>query len=309
MATYSGPAARLLALCERGDQKQLLPLLQDSDILTTVLGTENIVLFPSPQFASVPQPFLILERMIAVAARGGYVELVSALLQFGQQHGVAPPYMVTTSVVRAALDQVANSLNLLLALQRVQPEVFSIRLPMGRHILETVCLGSENEPQARLLLLRHMMEMGFDPNMHLSRHGRERGVLLCNASRYASCEMVRCLLNHGAVIKKSNALRGAAKYGRIDVLEVLLQYGADLDESSERKDQDGPAGTAFHVAAANGQAEAARWLMTHGASPALENRDGNTPGDLLAGDNNELALLLGQGNYCGLQKECSTLNR
>jgi ankyrin repeat protein len=127
----------------------------------------------------------------------------------------------------------------------------------------------------------------------LPHHGDKHGVLLYKASRFACCEMVECLLQHGAIITKSKAQRGAARFGRVDVLEALSRYGADLNECSEAKDDDGPAGTALHVAAANSRAEAVRWLVKNGADSMLENCNGITPRDLLSGGNNEIALLLG----------------
>ncbi|KAF2256073.1 ankyrin [Trematosphaeria pertusa] len=288
MATYSAPAARLLTLCENGEHEQLLSLLQDNATLRTVFSREAVDNYPNTIFAGVTQEYLIFERMLAAASRGGQVDLLSALLDFGQRHGVAAPYMVTTGVVSAALHQVTDSLGLLLALQRVEPEVFSIRLPMGHHILETVCLGSKREPRVRLPLLRHMMDMGIDPNMRLYLHGNKPGVLLYKASRFACVEMVECLLQHGAIIAKSKAQRAAARFGRVDVLEALLRYGADLNECSEAKDMDGPAGAALHVAAANSQAEAVRWLVENGADSMQENCNRLTPRNLLSKEINKI---------------------
>ncbi|KAF2657956.1 ankyrin [Lophiostoma macrostomum CBS 122681] len=295
MATYSAPAALLLAFCKSGEQEEILALLQDNATLSTVFSRETVPRFPdtSGTFARITREYFILERMLAAAAGGGHVDLVSVLLNFGQQHGVAAPYMITTDVVSAALHQLRDTLDLLLAFQRVQPEVFSMRLPMGRHVLESVFLGVKLEPQARLRLLRHMMDMGFDPNLRLSHHSGQHGVLLYKASRLTYGEMVECMLQHGAIIAKSKAQRGAARFGRVDVLEVLLRYGADLNECSEVKDFDGPAGAALHVAAANGRAETVRWLVENGADPMMKNCDGLTPGDLLPGEDNEIALILG----------------
>jgi hypothetical protein len=90
MATYSAPAARLLTLCENGEHEQLFSLLQDNATLPTVLSNEAVAMYPRTSFDTVTQEYFILKRMLAAAARGGHVDLVSALLNFGLQLGVAP---------------------------------------------------------------------------------------------------------------------------------------------------------------------------------------------------------------------------
>ncbi|KAF2492264.1 hypothetical protein BU16DRAFT_593714 [Lophium mytilinum] len=217
---------------------------------------EAVVRWPEIVFPAVTQKYLILERMLAATARGGHVDLHSARLDFGQQLGVAAPYMITRNVVKTALHQVIDAFDLLLVLRRLQSEVFLTRMPMGHHILDTVCYGSKRD------------------------------------ARYACWEMVECLLQHGAIVAKSKAQRAAAWSGRVDVLKALLRYGADLNECFDKKDLDGPPGAALHVAAVLSHVEAVRRLVENGADPKLENCNGSTPGDLLSGDT-EIALLLG----------------
>lgn len=96
--------------------------------------------------------------------------------------------------------------------------------------------------------------------------------------------MVDYLLEWGAAIKGTGALRAAASKGRVDVMEILLRHRADLNEMEDTRDYDGPAGTALHVAAAHGHAEAVSWLTEKGADPTLRNCDGLTAEDLASRD-------------------------
>jgi ankyrin repeat protein len=56
------------------------------------------------------------------------------------------------------------------------------------------------------------------------------------------------------------ALRMACWYGRIEIVDYLLQQGVDV-ESRDPKDGD----SALHITAFNGHAEIARLLLRHGA--------------------------------------------
>jgi ankyrin repeat protein len=70
-------------------------------------------------------------------------------------------------------------------------------------------------------------------------------------------------LKHGFEIPGSGALHSAAELGALDVMRVLLQHGADLNELLGKpcilRREDGAllaSGTPMHFAAAGGQDEA-----------------------------------------------------
>lgn len=160
--TFSPEAVRLIALSRNGDQEQLFSLLQNEDMIRTALSSETINPGLNSRFK-----YFILERMVEAAAGGGHVDLLFALLAFGAQQGVGVPYMVTKNVLLAALihHQKPNLLELLLVLERVQPDIWTMRTYHGHHILETVCgMGLEKSKRA-MPLLRHMMKMGFNPKL------------------------------------------------------------------------------------------------------------------------------------------------
>jgi ankyrin repeat protein len=82
----------------------------------------------------------------------------------------------------------------------------------------------------RTLLIRFLLENGADPNRVSPPHSKGPGVYLQNACGHASLEVVELLLQHGAQIRQSGAMDEAGEKGRIDVLVMLLEHGADINE-------------------------------------------------------------------------------
>lgn len=290
MEGYSESAKQLVDLCEYGSYEQLVSVLQDTMVLQTVLSTE--VLQPNP-FSDAKEEFLILERMLEAAVRGEQFDHIDALLELGRRHGVAVPCLVTAWVVAAAIDRPDRTLDLFNVLETAHPDVWAITLPMGRQIIDRAWSTARLFPEARLALLRHLLARGIAPEqlvgrMELVRHSPLFQMVFWGAP----CEMFECLLEHGIVIARSDAQRAAARRGRVDVLEVLLRHGADLDERFERN-AIFPDGTALHAAVAAGQMPAVKWLVANGADTTLRNSDGATPGDLLpANCDEDIAQLL-----------------
>ncbi|KAF2468325.1 ankyrin [Lindgomyces ingoldianus] len=287
MATSSPSSKHLITLCKNGECKQLLSELQQPATSQVALSDEYVVI--DPDVGRLQKQFN-LQRMLEAAARAGHADTVELLVRFGQQHGVAVSNLVTPLIICDALSH-ENSLQVLLKFHAVEPDVFSLRLPLGGSILGAACGGgpnSERIPRKKYLgLVRHLMGIGYNPNANLLTHPDTPGYLLYVACWQACREIVECLLEHGAVITGSEATRVAANRGRIDILEVLLQYGANLNECFTQEGINGPPGTALHAAVASRQVATVEWLLQHGADASLRNIEGKTAGDLLPTDSDE----------------------
>ncbi|ETP47856.1 hypothetical protein F442_06267 [Phytophthora nicotianae P10297] len=77
----------------------------------------------------------------------------------------------------------------------------------------------------------------------------------------------------------------AAYYGRVDFIELLLTRNVDVNALCSREN------SPLHYAAAQSRDEAVKFLVNHGANPALRNRSGRTPYDVAKGDNIRQYLL------------------
>lgn len=70
----------------------------------------------------------------------------------------------------------------------------------------------------------------------------------------------------------------AAYHGRVNVLQLLLARGVDVNRSGPRDN------TPLHLAASQSHEDAVRFLIDSGANPAVRNRAGRTPYDVAKGD-------------------------
>ena len=83
-------------------------------------------------------------------------------------------------------------------------------------------------------------------------------------------ELVKLLLDHGAIIG-TTFLSAAAGRGDVDIAEILIAHGADVNA----KDSGG--NTALHAAAWDGRDEVVKLLLSKGAEADAKRSDGLTP--------------------------------
>lgn len=85
------------------------------------------------------------------------------------------------------------------------------------------------------------------------------------------------------------ALHEAVLTGNLDVVKLLIKYGADVHQ----RDEDG--WTPLHMACSDGYPEIARYLLAMGASTEAENESGEKPADLIDPECEGLAKLFESG--------------
>lgn len=85
------------------------------------------------------------------------------------------------------------------------------------------------------------------------------------------------------------ALHEAVLTGNLEVVKLLVKYGADVHQ----RDEDG--WTPLHMACSDGYPEIARYLLSKGASTEVENESGEKPADLIDPDCKELVKLFEAG--------------
>ena len=138
---------------------------------------------------------------------------------------------------------------------------------------------------------------GADPNANLVD---EHMSILAAVAEQASVGMARLLLKHGARLRGSGAIVMAAEAGKLEMVSMLLEEGADVNEvgiehpTDPRFKED--MGTALHRAVAEGHEEVVRFLLEHGAVVSLEDPMGRTSLALAKDKGNDViySLLLEQ---------------
>ncbi|KAF7223719.1 protein phosphatase 1 regulatory subunit 27b [Nothobranchius furzeri] len=83
------------------------------------------------------------------------------------------------------------------------------------------------------------------------------------------------------------AIHEAVLSGNLECVKLLVHYGADIHQ----RDEEG--WTPLHMACSDGFPHIARYLLSLGADPELENNCGEKPADLIDADNKELLELFG----------------
>ena len=136
------------------------------------------------------------------------------------------------------------------------------------------------------------LEHGANPN--LGMFARVWTALATAAESGASVHVVEALLKAGAEIKGSDALQTSAKKNRVDLLQVLLEKGADVDEigfeycATEWMADD--AGSALHYAVDSGGVEAIELLLKKGANAETKDAKGRTAAERAAEKGSEASL-------------------
>ena len=140
---------------------------------------------------------------------------------------------------------------------------------------------------------RLCLDHGADPNRNLVD---EHKSTLAAVAELASVEMAELLIQHGAHVKGSGALIMAAEEGKLDVVGLLLDKGADINEigiehpTDPRFKED--MGSALHRAIFGNHQEVVTFLLDRGADENLKDVMGRTPLALAeAGGNNSIIKL------------------
>lgn len=103
---------------------------------------------------------------------------------------------------------------------------------------------------------------------------------IATAVRYASVDVASLLLEYNAPLKSSGALALAARYGKLDMVNFLLNRGTFVDENCVTSWLDTPEqdqGEPHYILSKKGRVDILKYLRESGANRNLTDHKGRTP--------------------------------
>lgn len=252
------------------DADQLRTLLSDPS-----MASEAVAYVKDPTRKIVPKVRAVYV-MLEAAAGAGRPDLVAQLFAFARDSSVPTRDLVNRHSLIAAIK--SERVDVMAEFVAVEPESVNFSFGIsGDSLSQAVCGPSgaarhNTSPEARISLVKYLLEEGANPNAHACQFTRPGFHLYSAIERQKPLEMVRLLLDHGAQIAGSGAVVAAAEAGRLDVLYLLQERGADLNEPlgdniiysreyGEERAKERP----LDAARRKGQESVVTWLLNNGA--------------------------------------------
>jgi ankyrin repeat protein len=226
--------------------------------------------YGSPGWKSA-RPQSNLEYASEIAAVNGHAVVVSTLLAFAKDHGVKVSDIFHKIILnRVIKNRQAASVK---AIASADPDITKMAVSHGGvlPLYEAVRTGQTD-------MVAALLECGADPLRPFDERSMPGNMLslMYRAVVAGRQPIMEMLLEHGTPIAGTFALHRAASatYNRLEMMHLLIQHGADVNENLYGS-------TPMHSAASEGYVDAMELLEQNGARSDLENSDGKTAAQLL----------------------------
>ncbi|CEJ55929.1 hypothetical protein PMG11_02158 [Penicillium brasilianum] len=257
--------------------KELPEVLKDGQIQlhTADSGTRQTISFNH-----------FLTRLLNTASEAGRVEVFEYLWDgFMKQQNVQVPWETVKSAARQ------GSLRLAEAIRQREPGFSAREEPKGPR-------GSRlGNTQVKVALLHgnlhyidYLLGLGADINENFPEQSPIRATVRADIDDDIAMQRICFLVERGALVKGSGALRESARTGRFDAVQFLHKHGADIDDiGDESTNLNSSRQSALIIAATGGNEQITRYLLQHGASINYQDQSGQTA-QLAAERNGHLKL-------------------
>jgi hypothetical protein len=229
-----------------------------------------------------------LVRAIIKAAKNGHDAVVRTLLDFASQQGIKPESVIWREALKYTIE---NGYAVVYdAMASAWPGISKCTL-MGYDGKQLTYATSYGQAELVAVMLKHGVRHDIDARSSPEGYGESNkgyGTSLLSIAARSSegPRLTEVLLEHGYPIKGSGALHSAAVNGNLDIMRLLIQYGADVHETL-------PENTIHHYrpalcaswtpaffAASAYKLDAYNLLVDNGASTTIKDANGMTPLEL-----------------------------
>ncbi|OQO06921.1 hypothetical protein B0A48_07487 [Cryoendolithus antarcticus] len=228
-------------------------------------------------------PYTNLQRVVLKTAIDGHAKAMSMLLEFatkkcGLESTDALTYWTVSQTVRAGQAAVLD------VLIRADPTILTQEMKYSGLPLD------EAFNRRKWEVVTVLLEHGIDARTLRKRpdYFSYRKHPLSLAPQAGGTRMAELLLAQKFPVKGSGALHSAAELGRLDIMLLLLEHHADVNELLCEQGlimaEDKPlfaSWTPLHFAVSGGQLDAMELLQRHGAHLNVRDKNGKTAAQLL----------------------------
>ncbi|KAJ5172107.1 ankyrin [Penicillium capsulatum] len=224
----------------------------------------NEVNHPQEQTKHVPTSWHILNELLVAASRGGQTAVARFLIEERR-------CSVTSTAVEQAMTAKAFD-----TLELFREHGWNINSPIRNNLCPILRQVVHNEDQVRWCL-----EHGADPN---ARNKSKTMDVRSYAALIAPFNVLLLLHSHGANFRDCNSLHCAARSGRLDVMQWLMdeqrfpinQRELEYDSVLFEDRVSNKLGTALHAAVERDSIKAARFLLERGIDVNMPDSVGDT---------------------------------
>jgi len=205
-----------------------------------------------------------------IASHQGYADVIQSL--------------ITSGVDPNAKDR-ENETPLSLAARQGKLEAIRLLLQNGADANHQGSLGWTPLHVASNNGHREVAQLLLDNGANVNAQDQYLQAPLHLASDLGCLAVASVLLDQGAKVDARDVsgwtpLHMASSGGQVDAARLLLDHGADVNAVEQEE------WTALHLAAYNGHHRVMELLLQHGANPQTQNKDGNTPSQVVSESNN-----------------------
>ncbi|KAK6422612.1 hypothetical protein LTR95_016657 [Oleoguttula sp. CCFEE 5521] len=286
-------ALPLIEASSSGDSAKLQQVLSEPDAAKKALKHQYVIYHDhNPEHAKdeeravLAMPMSNIQRAIMKAAYTGHASVIPILAKFAKtkcriKRADFLDRLVLVPCIRK------GDVAVLQALGESWPASFTIDMDRWGNPLD-VALNFKQWPIVTMLLEHGVSGRSLTKNSHT--YYSYRASWLSLSARAEGTRLTEVLFKQGFTVAGSGALHSAAELGRLDVMRLLLEHDADVNDLLPEKGlimaKDNvllASWTPMHFAASGGELGAMTLLEEHGANSRAEDKDGRTPAQLLDG--------------------------